>query len=134
MRPAVLCLPLLLVACASATPPAPPTLPSTPALPLRPASSPDFYILGVSGKCLRDDLGRLCQNLIPSGVQALNTANNYDYLSGRGTLDAIAGAAWDVRVNACTTLRATAPVIGAPPAATSQTDSTSLAGVIGFTR
>lgn len=90
VRPAFLCLTLLLVACTSTTPPAP--APSTPVLPLRPASSPDFYILGVSGKCLRDDLGRVCQNLMPSGVQVQNTAHNYDYLSGRGTLDAIAGA------------------------------------------
>jgi len=84
----------MLAACATNAP-APPPVPTpapAPVLPLRPASSPDFYVLGISGKCLFDDLGRVCQNLLPSGLTPQNTANNYDYLSGRGTLEAIASA------------------------------------------
>jgi len=71
-------------------------------LPLRPASSPDYYILGISGKCFKDDLDRSCLNLLPASVVALNTKNNYNYLESRGTLEAVAQAVrtngWTVQV------------------------------------
>ena len=97
----------LLTACTQPSPPHEPVTPPATQLPLRPASSPDYYILGISGKCLRDALGRYCFNLLPSRTSAArltaqNTRNNWNYLQPRGTLDAVATAVrkrgWSVAV------------------------------------
>lgn len=95
--PALLFTSLLLVSCTPPTPPAPPAPPPEAPLPLRPATSPDYYILGISGKCLFDAGGTPCFNLLPSSTNppaltGQNTRNNWNYLQPRGSLDAVAAA------------------------------------------
>lgn len=61
-------------------------------LPLRPAGTPDYYVVGISGKCLAVEGGYpgSCAQLSPSSLQAQDTSKNYNYLLPRGTLEGIA--------------------------------------------
>lgn len=79
MRPALcVLLALLLCACAPRYVPASTVRPPSASDPLRPPGSPDVVIFGVSGRCVWP-----CQ---------VAPADNWDYLTQRGTLAAIAAA------------------------------------------
>ena len=63
-------------------------------LPLRPAGTPDYFVVGISGKCLKVEGGLpgSCAQLSPSSLQALDTSKNWNYLQSRGTLEGVANA------------------------------------------
>lgn len=61
-----------------------PSTPNPPAQKYRPATSPDVYVLGISGKCFLNSEGIACANLMPASKQEdiskQNAQNNWDYL------------------------------------------------------
>jgi hypothetical protein len=90
----LLALTALLASCGNAPNTPSPLAPPIPenVLPARPVTSPDYYVIGISGKCISDELKLPCGNITPSALQPLNTGNNYNYLEPRGTLSAVADA------------------------------------------
>lgn len=81
----------MLTACSGTSTPTVVT-PPAPTLPLRPAGTFDYYVIGISGKCAHDELGRACWNILPASLQTLNTKNNYNYLVPRKTVPLIVNA------------------------------------------
>ncbi len=63
-------------------------------VPARPTGSPDYYVLGISGKCLTTQGGIVlldnCGDLSKADIHAQSTVNNYNYLVLRGTIPGIA--------------------------------------------